>query len=126
MKRIHVWVAVSLFFSLQSTAQDQMLKSETTYSGKVIDLFELKEISGGKIQLRLSNSSGERVTLSISDHGYQIWQGTTTERLVEKTFDLSNLEDGDYLIQVQRGKERLQKNLRIETTTNTLRRQLID
>jgi hypothetical protein len=125
MKHVHVLFLVALSFSVSLSAQNRLEKWDT-YAAKAAPFVELTEDSlSSKLHLRCENPGGERLHINIQSESAIFWSGVFTEKLVSKSFDLSQLEDGTYTLQVNRGQEKFRKTIQILTSTYTLRKQMI-
>lgn len=69
-----------------------------------------------KFSVHISNPEQEKVTLSVTgkNEGPMVVR-TFSGNNFSIVFDLSSLEDGEYVIEAKTGKQKLQKNIAIET-----------
>ena len=73
-------------------------------------------------QLDISNAAQQELTVNVVDRNY----GIIDSRMVSSAtyyvrFDFSNVADGDYYIEINSGKEKIKKEIRISTIVKETR-----
>lgn len=71
-----------------------------------------------KFHIAISNPVARFATITIQRQDDTIFTETVSKELYENIYDLTQLEDGHYLIIVTSGKERICRNINIRTETH--------
>jgi hypothetical protein len=79
-----------------------------------------------KFRIAVSNPVSRYITITIKKQNDIYFSEMITTASYENVYDLNQLEDGNYQVQVIGGKERILKNIRIQTSTQVNREALVD
>ena len=79
-----------------------------------------------KFRIAVSNPVSRYITITIKKQNDIYFSEMITTATYENVYDLNQLEDGNYQVQVIGGKERILKNIRIQTSTQVNREALVD
>jgi len=105
-----------LFFALTLTAAPTPLQ------------VTIKQTNAGEMRFRITVVNANDHTLSISiHHGHDLlFEDLTAKPTYENVFNLSDLEDGDYIVTISSGKEKITRTLHIQTETKVDRQLTVD
>ena len=79
-----------------------------------------------KFRIAVSNPVSRYITITIKKQNDIYFSEMITTANYENVYDLNQLEDGNYQVQVIGGKEKVLKNIRIQTSTQVNREALVD
>ncbi|GAB2558696.1 hypothetical protein [Spirosoma areae] len=107
--------ALALAFSLSTAPNtDDKLTSRETSTYVITDHLALWTTNAGKLKLSMAQQTG-KATIAIRKGKGVLYQETVNLRKgAQQTFDLSQMNDGTYEIQVTVGQETTTKTIRIE------------
>lgn len=126
MKRINVLAVLFVLFISTSLSAQAQLDKESAHEAKSNFSVELtNNNTTSRLNLKCENPDGGRVYVAIENNDQTLWNQAFSERGFTKSFDLSLLDDGEYIFTVVRGKEKIRKTIHLETSTYTLRKQVI-
>jgi hypothetical protein len=79
----------------------------------------ISQLNAGEMKFRITVINPSDRTLAISiQHGHDVlFEDLTAKPTYENVFNLSDLEDGDYLVLITSGKEKISRALHIQTKT---------
>jgi hypothetical protein len=92
--------------------------SASHYSNSPLQV-TIKQTSDGEMKFRITvvNANDRSVAISIQ-HGREVlFEDFTGRSTYENIFNLSALEDGDYVVLITSGKERITRTIHIQTET---------
>ena len=117
--RKHVFAGMAilpLFFALTLTAAPNPLQ------------VTIKQTNAGEMRFRITvvNPSDRPLSISIQ-HGHDVlFEDLTARPTYENVFNLSDLEDGDYVVLISSGKEKITRTIHIQTETKIDRQLTVD
>ena len=79
-----------------------------------------------KFRIAVSNPVSRYIIITIKKQSDVYFSEMISTATYENVYDLNQLEDGNYQIQVIGGKERVLKNIHIQTSTQVSREALVD
>jgi len=79
-----------------------------------------------KFRIAVSNPVSRYITITIKKQNDIYFSEMIATANYENVYDLNQLEDGNYQVQVIGGKEKVLKNIRIQTSTQVNREALVD
>jgi hypothetical protein len=88
----------------------------------------IRQTNAGEMKFRITivNPNDHPVSISIH-HGHDLlFEDLTGKPTYDNVFNLSDLEDGDYIIQISSGKEKITRTIRIQTETKIDRQLTVD
>ncbi|MFD1144326.1 hypothetical protein ACFQ4C_24580 [Larkinella insperata] len=108
-------LATTSFVAIAPSANARVLdgpKAETKAAS-----VSIREVGNLKFKVALNQPSNERVFVSIvDDSNNKLYNGTLSKKdQAGRVFDLSQLADGRYVIEVSYGKERVSQSFAIQT-----------
>jgi hypothetical protein len=106
-----------------SYAQDR-LSSTSEYKAKVTEPFAPKIAEEGeslRLLMEFDNPNNERVYIAIRNIHGEVFSQSLRDRKIVKRYDLSNLDDGEYYLEITKGKQHFTKTIRIYTNTLIIR-----
>jgi len=71
-----------------------------------------------KFRLTALNPASKYMIITIQKGDDVLFNQSVRQDLFDYVFDLSSLDDGEYRLMVSNGKERISKNIQIETATH--------
>src|SRR5579872_6452690 len=79
----------------------------------------IRQASAGEMRFRISVLNPTDRPMSISlHHGHDLlFEDSSLKPTYDNVFNLTDLEDGDYVILISNGKEKITRNIRIQTET---------
>lgn len=110
---------VPLFFALTLTASPK--------EGPHLQV-SIKQTNPGEMKFRIAVASETDRTVSIAiHHGRDVlFEDLTGRPTYENIFNLSDLEDGDYIVLITSGKEKISRTIHIQTQTKIDRQLTVD
>jgi hypothetical protein len=105
-----------LFFALTLTAAPNPLQ------------VTIKQTNAGEMRFRITvvNPTDRPLAISIQ-HGHDVlFEDLTVRPTYENVFNLSDLEDGDYVVLISSGKEKITRTIHIQTETKIDRQLTVD
>lgn len=129
-----------LFFALSLTAtpassQNYHHKVVTPAQASVLDSMQsdrlqvaIRQTNAGELRFRISilNPNVHQMTISVQRGRDVLFEDLTNKPNYDNIFNFSDLEDGEYVILVNNGKEKVSRNIRIQTETKVDRQVVID
>jgi len=88
----------------------------------------IKQTNAGEMRFRITvvNSNDRALSISIH-HGHDVlFEDLTVKSTYENVFNLSDLEDGDYIVFISSGKEKITRTLHIQTETKVDRQLTVE
>lgn len=82
--------------------------------------------SNMKFRIAVSNPRGRYITITIKKQNDIYFSEMIPTAAYENIYDLNQLEDGNYQVQITGGKERVLRNISIHTQTQVSRQALVD
>jgi len=108
--RKHVFAGMAilpLFFALTLTAAPNPLQ------------VTIRQTNAGEMRFRISvvNPSDRALSISILHGRDVLFEDLTARPTYDNVFNLSDLEDGDYIVLISSGKEKITRTIHIQTQT---------
>ena len=74
-----------------------------------------------KLKVWVNNRDEKRFIVAIQAKGNVLWKGSYNDAIYAQVFDLSSLDDGDYVVRIQCERQMVEKPITIESRTYTHR-----
>lgn len=79
------------------------------------------DTASSKLKIWVSNSEGKKFYVRISGSGGVLWNSSVRDPYFSQVFDLSLLEDGDYVVNITAGRESFEKKVRMLSNNYVVR-----
>jgi hypothetical protein len=113
--------------SVQEKYSAMVVKMATSENGPSFDAIVIPDSSESKFILIVENPLKNKIQVRLIHpfHG-EAFRKETREESYRNRFDLTDAEDGVYILEISSGKERIRKQIQINTLTNISRKIIMD